>query len=94
MCEVTQAAPIHIAIESAHVECIQELLVCGARLDLADRSGDNVFHYAAKCSDPNIIQVGTESLSHGHFNKGHFLTFLEKFTLCVLQSAHLQHKNY
>lgn len=56
-CEVTQATPIHIAIEAGHMNCIQELLVCGAKLDLADRSGDNVFHYAAKTNNANIIQV-------------------------------------
>jgi calcium-independent phospholipase A2 len=57
VCDVTQALPIHIAIESGHMECIQELLVCGVKLDLADRSGDNVFHYAAKSDNANNIQM-------------------------------------
>ena len=57
MCEVTQVAPIHLAIMAGNLETIQELLVCGAVLDLADHSGNNVFHYAAKSDSPKVIQV-------------------------------------
>ena len=58
MCEVTQVAPVHLAIISGNLDTIQELLVCGVQLDLADHIGNNVFHYAAKSETPKVIQVG------------------------------------
>ena len=46
-----------VAIDTGNIECIQELIICGAKLDLADAQGNNVFHYAAKCSNSTAIQV-------------------------------------
>lgn len=57
MCEDTQIAPIHLAILNGNLDTIQELLIAGVHLDLADSTGNNVFHYAAKANSPKIIQV-------------------------------------
>ena len=57
VCDTTQVTPIHVAVESANYEMIQEMLVCGVKLNYADKNGENVFHYAAKLQDSKILQV-------------------------------------
>ena len=49
--------PIHVAVEAGRIETIQELIVMGVRVDVADKQGDNVFHYAARCNNPKVTQV-------------------------------------
>ncbi|XP_040552608.1 85/88 kDa calcium-independent phospholipase A2 isoform X2 [Gallus gallus] len=51
--------------------CLQELLECHARVDITDRKGETVFHYAVRGSNPYIIEllssaptVGVNHLSH------------------------------
>ncbi|XP_065599026.1 85/88 kDa calcium-independent phospholipase A2 isoform X2 [Cyrtonyx montezumae] len=51
--------------------CLQELLECHARVDITDRRGETVFHYAVRGSNPYIIEllsrtptVGVNHLSH------------------------------
>ena len=46
-----------VAIETEHADCVQELVISGVKLNLADADGNNVYHYAAKCADPRPIQV-------------------------------------
>ena len=57
VCEVTQVRPIHIAVQAENLDCIQELLVCKAQTAMADYNGDNVFHFAARAKNSQIIQV-------------------------------------
>lgn len=39
------------------MECLCELLECHARLDVTDKNGETVFHYAVRGSNPEIIKV-------------------------------------
>jgi len=55
--EITGVTPVMVAIETENVACITELIIRGARLDLVDKNGCTVFHYAAKTSNEIIIQV-------------------------------------
>ena len=55
--ETTQVTPIMLAVESENLSTVQELIICGVQLNLADNQGDNVFHYAAKCENATVIQV-------------------------------------
>ena len=44
-------------MNTGNYEVIQELLLLGIRLNVADREGENVFHYAAKICDSKVLQV-------------------------------------
>ena len=55
--------PIHIAIETDNYDCVKELIVRGAKVNLADKDGRNVFHYAARGNDQRIIQVDCYGLT-------------------------------
>ena len=57
VCESTGVAPIHVAVNTGNYEVIQELLLLGIKLNVADREGENVFHYAAKICDSKVLQV-------------------------------------
>ena len=57
VCGETMQAPIHVAMDAGHIECIQEIIVSGSQLHLVDGSGNSVFHYAAKVGNPRIIQA-------------------------------------
>ena len=46
-----------VAIEGGNLAVIQELIIKGVDLDLADSEGRNVFHYAASGNNPAVIQV-------------------------------------
>ena len=54
---MTKITPLMVAIESGNLAVVQELIIKGVDIDLADIDGRNVFHYAASCSDPAVIQV-------------------------------------
>ncbi|ELT90707.1 hypothetical protein CAPTEDRAFT_216660 [Capitella teleta] len=54
--ETLQTSPVQLAVESEDLETIQELLIAGVNLTLADHEGNNVFHYAAKAKNPTITQ--------------------------------------
>ena len=51
--------PVMVAVAAGQVECVQELLIMGVPLNMADHHGENVFHYAARNKNNSIIQVGT-----------------------------------
>ena len=55
--DTTGVTPVMVAIETGDVECVKELLIRGARLDIVDKKGWTVFHYAAKAPSEAIIQV-------------------------------------
>ncbi len=46
-----------ILFQKSSYAVVQELVICGANLNMADSSGNNVFHYASGCPDCNIVQV-------------------------------------
>ena len=54
---MTKITPLMVAIESGNLAVVQELIIKGVDIDLADIDGRNVFHYAASCSEPAVIQV-------------------------------------
>ncbi|XP_031456020.1 85/88 kDa calcium-independent phospholipase A2 [Phasianus colchicus] len=63
--------PLHLACRKGDMACLQELLDCHARVDITDRKGETVFHYAVQGSNPYIIEllssaptVGVNHLSH------------------------------
>lgn len=53
--------PLHLACRKGDVECLLELLECHARVDITDRNGETVFHYAVRGNNPQIIEVGVTS---------------------------------
>ena len=55
--DATGMTPLQVAIETENVDCIREMVLCGAQVDAVDRTGRTVFHYAARCSNEMIIQV-------------------------------------
>jgi len=55
--DTTGLTPLHIAVETGNIDCIKEMVICGAQVDAVDRTGRTVFHYAARCSNEMIIQV-------------------------------------
>ncbi|NXG32502.1 PLPL9 phospholipase, partial [Dromaius novaehollandiae] len=63
--------PLHLACRKGDVVCLQELMECHARVDVTDRNGETVFHYAVRGSSSQIIEllgktpsVGLDHMSH------------------------------
>ncbi|NXH55276.1 PLPL9 phospholipase, partial [Rhabdornis inornatus] len=63
--------PLHLACRKGDMECLLELLECHARVDITDRNGETVFHYAVRGNNPQIIELlgrtpttGLDHLSH------------------------------
>ncbi|XP_027516932.1 85/88 kDa calcium-independent phospholipase A2 isoform X2 [Corapipo altera] len=63
--------PLHLACHKGDMECLLELLECHARVDITDRNGETVFHYAVRGSNPQIIELlgrtpttGLDHLNH------------------------------
>ncbi|NXP60997.1 PLPL9 phospholipase, partial [Chloropsis cyanopogon] len=63
--------PLHLACRKGDVECLLELLESHARVDITDRNGETVFHYAVRGNNPQIIELlgrtpttGLDHLSH------------------------------
>ncbi|NXT21827.1 PLPL9 phospholipase, partial [Syrrhaptes paradoxus] len=63
--------PLHLACRKGDMECLLELLECHARVDITDRNGETVFHYAVRGNNPHIIELlgrtpttGLDHLSH------------------------------
>ncbi|XP_010293940.1 PREDICTED: 85/88 kDa calcium-independent phospholipase A2-like, partial [Phaethon lepturus] len=63
--------PLHLACRKGDMECLLELLECHARVDITDRNGETVFHYAVQGNNPQIIELlgraptaGLDHLSH------------------------------
>ncbi|NXH06431.1 PLPL9 phospholipase, partial [Loxia leucoptera] len=63
--------PLHLACRKGDVECLLELLECRARVDITDKNGETVFHYAVRGNNPQIIELlgrplntGLDHLSH------------------------------
>lgn len=50
--------PLHLACRRGDVPCLLELLECHARVDVADRRGETVFHYAVRGHNPQVVEVG------------------------------------
>ena len=59
--------PLHVAVESGNIRTVTELLVLGARLDIADAQGNSVFHLAAN-STVEMIQVLSETIRFSWYN--------------------------
>jgi len=57
--------PLHLACRKGDMECLLELLECHARVDITDRNGETVFHYAVRGNSPHIIEVGAISKLRG-----------------------------
>ncbi|XP_072128110.1 85/88 kDa calcium-independent phospholipase A2 isoform X2 [Mobula birostris] len=58
--------PLHLACKKGDVDCIRELVEgCGARLDVADKNRETVYHYAAKQSNCQIIELLSKQRSIG-----------------------------
>lgn len=53
--------PLHLACRKGDMACLLELLECHARVDVTDRNGETVFHYAVRGHNPQIIEVGALS---------------------------------
>lgn len=49
--------PLQLACRKGNIECLCELVECHARLDVTDKNGETVFHYAVRGSNPEIIKV-------------------------------------
>ncbi|XP_071586842.1 85/88 kDa calcium-independent phospholipase A2 isoform X2 [Heliangelus exortis] len=49
--------PLHLACRKGDMECLLELLECHARVDITDRKGETVFHYAVRGNNPQIIEL-------------------------------------
>ncbi|XP_056379915.1 85/88 kDa calcium-independent phospholipase A2 isoform X2 [Hyla sarda] len=50
--------PLHLACKKGDIECIQELVEeCQAKEDIADFSGETVYHYAARQNNPRVIEI-------------------------------------
>ncbi|KAM6286793.1 85/88 kDa calcium-independent phospholipase A2 isoform 2-T3 [Spheniscus humboldti] len=63
--------PLHLACRKGDMECLLELLECHARVDITDRNGETVFHYAVRGNSPQTIELlgrtptaGLDHLSH------------------------------
>ena len=76
---MSRVTPLMVAIEGGSLAVVQELIIKGVDIDVADARGRNVFHYAAMGTNTAIIQVcvfhyaatGTTGMcvplrSHGH----------------------------
>jgi len=55
--DVTGMTPLQIAVVTENMDCIKEMVLCGACLNAVDRNGRTVFHYAARTSNDMIIHV-------------------------------------
>ncbi|XP_053930235.1 85/88 kDa calcium-independent phospholipase A2 isoform X7 [Cuculus canorus] len=62
--------PLHLACRKGDMECLLELLECHARVDITDRNGETVFHYAVRGNNPQIIELLGRSPTAGldHLN--------------------------
>ncbi|XP_074933215.1 85/88 kDa calcium-independent phospholipase A2 [Phalacrocorax aristotelis] len=49
--------PLHLACRKGDMECLLELLQCHARVDITDRNGETVFHYAVRGNSPQVIEL-------------------------------------
>ncbi|XP_074797663.1 85/88 kDa calcium-independent phospholipase A2 isoform X4 [Natator depressus] len=49
--------PLQLACRKGNMECLCELVECHARLDVTDKNGETVFHYAVRGSNPEIIKL-------------------------------------
>ncbi|NXF49815.1 PLPL9 phospholipase, partial [Oceanites oceanicus] len=49
--------PLHLACRKGDMECLLELLECHARVDITDRNGETVFHYAVRGNSPQVIEL-------------------------------------
>uniref|UniRef100_A0A8C0ZA76 phospholipase A2 n=1 Tax=Cyanistes caeruleus TaxID=156563 RepID=A0A8C0ZA76_CYACU len=63
--------PLHLACRKGDMECLLELLECHARVDITDRNGETVFHYAVRGNNPQIVELlgrtpttGLDHLNH------------------------------
>ena len=76
--DVTGVTPLQVAVETGNIDCIREMVICGAQVDAVDRTGRTVFHYAARCSNEMIIQVcyHTGVLERTAMLTFHFSSFL------------------
>uniref|UniRef100_UPI00398EA7F7 85/88 kDa calcium-independent phospholipase A2 isoform X2 n=1 Tax=Pristiophorus japonicus TaxID=55135 RepID=UPI00398EA7F7 len=58
--------PLHLACKKEDVDCVRELVEgCGVRLDIADKHGETVYHYAAHQSSCQVIELLSKQRSIG-----------------------------
>ncbi|XP_078093564.1 85/88 kDa calcium-independent phospholipase A2 isoform X2 [Mustelus asterias] len=58
--------PLHLACKKGDIDCVRELVEgCGVRLDIADKNGETVFHYAAHQSNCQVIELLSKQRSVG-----------------------------
>ncbi|OCT85526.1 85/88 kDa calcium-independent phospholipase A2 [Xenopus laevis] len=52
------STPLHLACKKGDINCIQVLVEeCQARQDIADQSGETVYHHAAQQNNPRVIEI-------------------------------------
>ncbi|XP_069765535.1 85/88 kDa calcium-independent phospholipase A2 isoform X2 [Narcine bancroftii] len=57
---------LHLACKKGDIDCIRELVEgCGARLDIVDKNRETVYHYAARQSNSQIIELLSKQHSIG-----------------------------
>lgn len=83
----TGILPIHVAIETENIDIVKELIIRNAKLNLADKQGRTVFHYAAKTSNEMIIQV---VLTHKQFYTAVNVHSFRLFLFCLFKSTTTQ----
>lgn len=66
--EITGVTPLQIAVETENVDCVKEMIICGAQVGAVDKSGQTVFHYAARSTSDMIIQV-SHSMIHWYMHR-------------------------
>ncbi|XP_073182352.1 85/88 kDa calcium-independent phospholipase A2 isoform X5 [Lepidochelys kempii] len=57
--------PLQLACRKGNMECLCELVECHARLDVTDKNGETVFHYAVRGSNPEIIKMTRMLIEYG-----------------------------
>uniref|UniRef100_A0A8D0GVY5 phospholipase A2 n=1 Tax=Sphenodon punctatus TaxID=8508 RepID=A0A8D0GVY5_SPHPU len=50
--------PLHLACQKGDIECMRELVEeCHARMDITDKNGETVFHYAVRGMNPKAVEL-------------------------------------
>uniref|UniRef100_A0A8C0IWU3 phospholipase A2 n=1 Tax=Chelonoidis abingdonii TaxID=106734 RepID=A0A8C0IWU3_CHEAB len=60
--------PLQLACRKGNMECLCELVECHARLDVTDKNGETVFHYAVRGSNPEILLGKKPSVGLNHLS--------------------------
>lgn len=63
VCPDTHLTPLHLAVKSGKLNLVQTVLSCNPKLDLRDKNGSNVLHFAASTSKEIISLICSAILS-------------------------------